>query len=192
MSSCPFLSIASILLVLSPALGQPEVSTAQPPLFQGIMVDAKGNTVGRFFPSYGGEGLPPYVVRQMGGTWVMIPVDLDTGFTGLEGPLAYAYQSVDCTGQAYFVVNSLFAASTTTTAGAIAPALGFTAIVPPATTPSIYFAGTPRSILNIKSYRVVGMGCQPSGPPEGLAIYVGPVQSVLVSSLGLTPPFGIK
>jgi hypothetical protein len=62
-------SVASIFLGLSAAVAQ-QLGTAtnkaaasassaltNPPVFQGLMVDAKGKTVGRFFPNFSG---PPF------------------------------------------------------------------------------------------------------------------------------------
>jgi hypothetical protein len=50
-----------------------------PPLFQGIMVDAKGKTVGRLILDYSSAFFQQYVIRQIGGIWVSLPV-LETGF----------------------------------------------------------------------------------------------------------------
>jgi hypothetical protein len=48
--------IASICLGLSAAVAQQRetttAATAQPPVFQGLMLDAKGKTVGRIFPLF--------------------------------------------------------------------------------------------------------------------------------------------
>ena len=47
-------SIASVFLGMSPALAQQAQTTTNtkaPPLFEGIVVDAKGKIVGRFFPA---------------------------------------------------------------------------------------------------------------------------------------------
>jgi hypothetical protein len=166
-------------------------AASSPPLFQGIMVDAKGKTVGRFVPN----PIPmqePYaysrVIRQINGIWVQLTVDAVAGFPIF--PPTYFYQSSDCTGQAYLLVNPY--------GGTVFPAQGFPAIVPPATQPSIYFAGTP-TLLTLQS----GMGPlfpfpPPPFPPPGPcrtysgSAYVGLPQSVPVSSLGLTLPFSIK
>ena len=71
--------IASICLSLTAAVAQQrEATTAAtakpPPLFQGVMEDAKGKTVGRIFPVLGGSGL--YVVRQIDGVWVTLFSDV--------------------------------------------------------------------------------------------------------------------
>jgi hypothetical protein len=182
-------SVVSILLGLSVAAAQqPAFSpAAQPPVFQGLIVDAKGKTVGRYYPVGSGGG--PSVVRQISGVWVALTVDL-TGFQiwtpkGLN--FIYFYQSVDCTGQAYFPVANIDSPPQM-------PAWGIVAAVPPATASSIYFAGTPANVLTVKSNQAIGPGYQDVGvcKPYSSAIYAGPVQSVPVSSLGLTPPFSVK
>jgi hypothetical protein len=70
-----------------------------------VVVDAKGKTVGRFFPSgkFGsGPGGANIVMLQIQGIWVMLPVaDLASGFASSQpGDLAFWYQSSDCTGHA--------------------------------------------------------------------------------------------
>jgi hypothetical protein len=192
-------SVVSIFLGLSAAVAQ-QLGTAtnnaaasassaltNPPVFQGLMVDAKGKTVGRLFIGYSG-GFPTSinVVRQINGIWMTLPVgDFRTGFQ-ISAPteIVYLYQSIDCTGQTYFFVNqAMFAAVTS-------PALGIVMEIPPATAPSIYFAGTPM-MVNVNSFRDVGGPCQPWGANSN-PTYVGPVETVPVSSLGLTLPFSIK
>jgi hypothetical protein len=85
-------------------------TTVTPPLFQGIMVDAKGKTVGRIYFNalYYFYGVAvDMVIRQIDGIWMGLPVsDFTSGFT-LYNPdnFAYWYQSSDCTGQAYMPVN---------------------------------------------------------------------------------------
>jgi hypothetical protein len=92
-------SIASLSLLLTTPLFahnaalQPNAATAQPPVFQGLMVDAKGKTIGRYVFSglYGGgtamAGFNAFVVRQISGIWVMIPVgDFKTGFAPVRDP----------------------------------------------------------------------------------------------------------
>jgi hypothetical protein len=105
-----------------------------PPLFQGIMVGAKGNTVGRL-GAIGHEGYNT-VIRQISGIWVELQVDVVAGFATKS--FNYWYQSSDCTGQAYLMVNS-------NAGGGILelPAQGAVTLVSPTTEPSIYFAGTP-------------------------------------------------
>jgi hypothetical protein len=193
--------LASIFLGLASASAQVQgtvapgqvqgTSTVAPPLFQGIMVDAKGKTVGRLasFPILGASRpypYAPYVVRQINGIWVTLRVDLETGLA-LDNSVAYLYQSADCTGQAYLSLSLLYTDSPTP----IAPEIGTTAIVPPETIPSIYFADKPVSVLNIKSAigGIFGTSCQGFG---GFIAAVGLPQSVPVSSLGLTPPFTVK
>jgi hypothetical protein len=97
---------ASIFLGLSGAFAQQSAQTAAPPVFQGLMVDAKGKTVGRFFPIFGGEY--SFVVLQISKIWVSLTVaDLTSGFFVLPpSSLAYYYQSVDCAGQAYLPANN--------------------------------------------------------------------------------------
>jgi hypothetical protein len=203
------LSIASLFLGLSTAVAQqtetkaPAQQTetkapAGPPLFQGIMVDAKGNTVGRllFDPTHTNNNTT-FVVRRISGVWVTLRVpDLKTGFD--NSPLQPAehnsintfYQSADCTGQAYFDLVG-FQETGQFTDKVTALAYGIVATVPPATSPSIYFAGTPASVLTIQSIRQGG-SCGLWGPIGGTHGYVGPVQNVPLSNLGLTPPFSVK
>jgi len=174
-SRCAILSIASVFFGLSAAFADEDDLDgrawlqAAPPLFQGIVVDAKGKTVGRL----GGRDT---VIRQINRIWVEIPVDVVAGFIPAE--LIYLYQTSDCTSQAYLGVYSYDAS------GATLPAQGVVATVPPATEPSIYFAGTPASLLPTKSYRIVAggnLGCH----PVDRTVYVGALQSVTVSSLRL-------
>jgi hypothetical protein len=109
MSVRAIVSVTSILglLVTAATAQQPAVTgnapaAAQPPLFQGIMVDAKGKTVGRLVINVYGTN---FVVRQISGIWVELPVaDVTTGFqiTDNNNTVYYLYQSVDCAGQAYF------------------------------------------------------------------------------------------
>jgi hypothetical protein len=198
MSVRAIVSIASILglLVTAAAAQQAETAAAasassaltNPPVFQGLMLDAKGKTVGRLFLGFGQEqdaifGSTTTVVRQINGIWVLLGVvDFTSGFQIIVDPsniMAYFYQSADCTGQAYLPVKLNYAATT--------PAQGIVAVIPPATTPSIYFAGTP-AMVTFKSFRGVGQGCQPGNQ----AFFAGLLQSVPVSSLGLTLPFSIK
>jgi hypothetical protein len=153
---------------------------AEPPLFQGIVVDANGKTVGRL-GAIGHEGYNT-VIRQIGGIWVELPLDVVSGFA-TKG-FNYWYQSSDCSGQAYIMVNS-------SAGGGImaSPAQGAVAVVSPGTEPSIYFAGTP-SLLTIKSYRSAGSSfCSPYG---NFPQYFGLPRSVPLSSLGLVPPFSVK
>jgi hypothetical protein len=187
--------IASILglLVTAAAAQQAETAAAasassaltNPPVFQGLMLDAKGKTVGRLFLGFGQEGDTIFastttVVRQINGIWVLLGVvDFTSGFQVVDpsNTMTYFYQSADCTGQAYLPVKLNYAATT--------PAQGI--VIPPATTPSIYFAGTP-AMVTFQSFRGVGQGCQPGNQ----AFFAGLLQSVPVSSLGLTLPFGVK
>src|SRR5580704_13876603 len=116
MSVRAIVSIASILGLLVTAAAAQQAGTAatasassaltNPPVFQGLMVDAKGKTVGRFFPNLF-FGFPPCVVRQIDGVWVWLSVtDLTIGFDVVQPPAGfYYYQSVDCVGQAYLPVN---------------------------------------------------------------------------------------
>jgi hypothetical protein len=160
-------------------------SATTPPVFQGLVVDAKGKTVGRLFysPFYNNEAT---AIRQINGIWMSLPIaSLSSGFgdAGNILVLVYYYQSTDCTGQAYLPVNP---------ANSDVLAFGVPATVPPATQPSIYFAGTPWSVVPYNSYLTVGANppCQASG--LGRSIVGGPAQTVPVSSLGLTLPFSIK
>jgi hypothetical protein len=172
-------SVASIFLGLSAASAQQSATTtnASPPLFQGIMVDAKGKTVGRLLLRY-----QQYVVRQISGIWMALPVaDLTTGFQiWAPNNILYYYQSDDCTGPAFLPVDQNSFSDVL--------ALGIIATVPPATQPSIYFAGKPESLV-VKSFRFLTAPCQGG---FDFNAFVGIPQSVLVSSLGLTLPFSVK
>jgi hypothetical protein len=90
------ISWGGVALVASLTTAVAQQRATQPPLFQGVMMDAKGNTVGRavvtgFFTAR--------VVRQIKGVWVSLSIT-PSGF--YEGdPLPLFYQSTDCTGTAY-------------------------------------------------------------------------------------------
>jgi hypothetical protein len=153
-------------------------------------VDAKGKTVGRFFPfahNPSPEGWPPanIVMLQIQGIWVTLPVaDLASGFASSQpGDFTFWYQSSDCTGPAYMQVNM---------SPITAPSVGIVTTIPPATAPSIYYAGSP-SQITIQSNKFGG-SCHagpgvPSGPDE---FFVGLAQNYPVSSLGFTLPFSIQ
>jgi hypothetical protein len=128
------------------------------------------------------------VVRQIGGVWVFLPVtDLATGFQiNPQSILQILHQSVDCAGQGYYYAGLSLDDPPLITE----PVQGLVATIPPATQPSIYFAGSPTKVLTINSFSSFGAGCQPYRNPN--PVYVGPIQSVPVSSLGLTLPFSIK
>jgi hypothetical protein len=179
-------SVASIFFGVSAAVAQQPATKAaatEPPLFQGIMVDAMGKTVGRLI----GINSADLVVRQISGVWVLLRVrDLTTGFDNEQDAIPSFYQSTDCTGQAYFPVNL------SDDNHVIEPVIGTVGMIAPATAPSIYFAGTPVIVVAAKSVRNAGQSCimfNPSSPP---LIAVGPAQTVPVSSLGLTLPFSVK
>jgi hypothetical protein len=199
-------SVVSIFLGLSAAVAQ-QAGTAtnnaaasassaltNPPVFQGLMVDGKGKTVGRYMFSFNnnldtgsaGDGfLGGFVVRQISGIWVLLVInDFKAGFTLIDpsqDQIQFYYQSTDCTGTAYLPVNARGSNYAT------APAFGYVMTIPPATAPTIYFAGTPLGLITPSSRRYSG-SCLSAGDP----VYVGPAQNVPVSSLGLTPPFSIK
>jgi hypothetical protein len=163
------------------------------------VVDANGTSVGQLLTVTYPNGYD-IIVRQIGGTWVQLLVDVEVGFIQIQNAnppfltdFAYYFQSVDCTGQAYLLPNRL----ATAYGAASLPALGTVATIPPSTQPSIYFAGLPVSRLNIGSWRNAGaVGGDTSNTicnsNTFISDYVGPAQSVPVSSLGLTPPFSIK
>jgi hypothetical protein len=191
------------LLVATPLFPQNSVSQPnnakappQPPEFQGLMVDAKGKTVGRLFIAFGNSpsfiGIPTAlgIVRQISGIWIALGIaDFTTGFQ-TQDPTEFQkyYQSMDCTGQAYLPVSrSSLGGTFSGGTGVVGPAAGLVFTFPPATAPSIYFAGMPASAVNIQS-RLYGGVCLSDPEP----IYAGPIQSVPVSSLGLTLPFSIK
>src|SRR5271169_5620520 len=76
-------------LVAQNAAVQSNAATKSPPLFQGIMVDAKGKDVGRIYISVvptgafvGNSG--NIVIRQIDNIWVALPVaDFTSGFTSV-------------------------------------------------------------------------------------------------------------
>jgi hypothetical protein len=123
------------------------------------------------------------VMLQIQGIWVTLPViDPASGFLSLQPQDLgnWYYQSSDCTGQAYMLINA-FESS--------APAYGIVTAIPPATAPSIYYAGTP-NLINFGSYSFFGASCVAAA--SGSAIWLGPVQNYPVSSLGFTLPFSIQ
>jgi hypothetical protein len=176
--------VASIFLGLSGASAQ---QAAAPPVFQGLMVDAKGKTVGRIFPIFGGG--TTFVVLPISKIWVSLEVvDLTSGFA-VQPPstFAYYYQSVDCAGQAYLPANNFTGGGP----DVMGPAPGVVSVIPPATAPSIYFAGAPMSVLTMHPTNTLGGSCYTySG--GGQPMYVGPAESFPVSSLKFTLPFSIK
>jgi hypothetical protein len=210
--------ILGLISVLAAALAQAQVQGTvapgqvqgnhAPPLFRGIMVDATGQTVGRIYinallAGNAGGGAPPavhMVIRQIDGVWVGLPVtDFTSGFNVSDRTaLLYLYQSADCTGQAYLPVSNnvyvwpavsanLFVATSS------APPIALVATVPPSTEPYIYFAGTP-ALVTINSLRREA-GTDSNGQcnrAPATAVWVGPIQSVPVSSLGLTLPFDVR
>ena len=62
-------------------------AAAAPPLFQGIVVDANGKTVGRL-GAIGHEGYNT-VIRQISGIWVELQFDIVSGFV----PKGFNYRS---------------------------------------------------------------------------------------------------
>jgi hypothetical protein len=198
-------SIALIFLSVSTACAQG--GTLGPSaLFQGIVLDAHRKIVGRLVPTNLGNS-EYFVVRQIspssaspgtsadGGrfatsatsstsaVWVALPLaDLVTGFTPQALPLIYYYQSTDCTGQAYLLADQ--------TSGSDILALGIIATVPPATQPSIYYAGLPWSMMTFQSALIAPGSCNAGG--GAFSAYAGLPQSVPVSSLGLTLPFSVE
>jgi hypothetical protein len=186
-------SAASIFLGVSAAFAQQSAqttaTTAAPPVFQGLMVDAKGKTVGRLFPSTMFSS-NAYVVRQINKVWVSLEIiDLASGFVVASptgSPPPYYYQSIDCTGQAYLAGNSNQGPYV------MAPVPSFVTAIPPATAPSIYFAGTPTSVLTMNSTNQGADNSCYHYPGGGQTMYVGPAESFPVSSLQLTLPFSIK
>ena len=111
--------------------------------------------------------------------------DFTTGFVDEGNAISCYYQSADCTGPAYFLLNN-------GSSFVIGPVTGNVATVPPATAPSIYFAGTPVRVVGTQSARNAGQECLPFNTNRPVPNAVGPPQSVPVSSLGLTLPFSIK
>jgi len=115
---------------------------------------------------------------------VALPLlDFTTGFrTDFPADIQPWYQSADCTGPAYLAVSPIPAAN----AAVNGPAAAQIVTVPPATAPSIYFAGAPTAVLIMGSTRT--NNCYPYGDYGG----VGLLQSVPLSNLGLTLPFSLK
>jgi hypothetical protein len=111
------------------------------------MVDAKGKTVGRIYINTltnGNGNNGNIVIRQINGIWVALPVEDLTSFTTIPASdFFYYYQSSDCTGPALMYVNQNVIPWVT------APPLARVATIPPATTPSIYFAGTPAGVVGL-------------------------------------------
>jgi hypothetical protein len=76
-------SIASIFFAVSAAVAQQPETTTAPPVFQGLMVDAKGKIVGRVFIDY--EIGVNTVVRQISGAWEKLAFgDPASGFNVLD------------------------------------------------------------------------------------------------------------
>jgi hypothetical protein len=130
-----------------------------------------------------------FVVRQISGVWVTLTIDVIKGITPAVDandtpiPLTFLYTSLGCTGTAYLAANQGRLAQT------VLPVIGAVFTLPPSTQPSIYFAGSPSSLLTFNSFQDVGGACT-SWP--GNAVFAGPAQSVPVSSLDLTLPFSVK
>jgi hypothetical protein len=178
---------SSIFVGMSAALAQPQAQTQaktppEPPLFQGIMVDAKGKNVGRIYFLPNGYTGFIFVVRQINGLLALPVTDFSSGFAiippGTPGGFTYWYQSVDCTGQAYIYVDQ--------NQNQTAPVIPAVLAIPPATAPSIYFAGTPATMVTIKSFRYgpsfdagTGGSCIPLGSNNQgpFTAYMGPIQS---------------
>lgn len=74
-------------------------------------------------------------------------------------------------------------------AGVTAPAMAIVTTIPPATAPSIYFAGTPSMVVTTNSSTYYG---DPICNEPGTIAYMGAIQNVPVNSLGLTPPFHLQ
>jgi hypothetical protein len=164
-----------------------------------VLVDANGKTVGQIYlnlfgnPQLDNNGLGQsddggfnVVLLQISGMWVALPVaDPTSGFFSiLARDFWVFYQSTDCTGQPLLFVNSNKSGWPT------GPVLGNVVTIPPATAPSIYFAGTPTSTVTIGSARAGGSSCgSRQDTPVG---YVGPMQSIPLSNLGFMPPFSIR
>jgi hypothetical protein len=164
------LSVASIFLGLSAAAAQQPTTAAQQPLFQGIVVDAKGKTVGRLLDRGS-------VVRTVSGFWVALDV-LPSGFYISNGQPPYYFQSADCTGPQYMDAGSL-------------PPYGAVISIPFFSQPTLIFPGTSVT-LSIASTSGGGSapGCSPVNPPQSLR--VGAVQSFEVNSWGFVPPFSAR
>jgi hypothetical protein len=162
---------ASICLGLTAAAAQQletaATKSAQPPLFEGIMVDAKGKTFGKISWSYSGTDT---VVRQISGVWVVLRViDFTTVLEDNGHIITYFYQSTDCTGQAYLSLNDHYNIN--------APVSALVAVVPPATAPSVYFAGSPPTVIAFQSRRDINAQ-NPVCTPQSGSIGVGPAQIV--------------
>jgi hypothetical protein len=206
MSSIPAVAfVTSVFLGLSAAVAQQATNNAaasassalvNPPAFQGLMVDAKGKTVGRLFittsfSNTDGTGISSSlsVVRQISGIWVLLGVaDLGTGFALFDPTnLRFFYKSADCTGPAYLQVSGPL----NTTNVVWEPASAYVTAIPPATAPTIYFAGS-ASFITVGSSRYVGAAGCLLGPVITNPMYLGLMQNIPLNSLGLTLPFSIK
>jgi hypothetical protein len=158
-----------------------------------LLVDAKGNTVGRYFPSF---TIPHvnYVMLQIQVIWVDLPVfDFSVGFQATDPTqAAFGYLSTDCTGQPYMspiAEGGLSGGRQPTRKNRASEGVVMT--IPPATSPTIYFAGNVVQVT-LQSFKAASGG--PCNPWDGNVNpnHLGPVQSYPVSSLGFTLPFSIK
>jgi len=203
--------VALISLGLTTAFAAPPPPPGPPtPLFQGVMVDAKGKTVGRFYPPpalqlfYQSNPVEiswfPQVVRQINGIWVSLTVDAQNGFfNALNQSVIAVFPADNCIPPAYFPTGP-FIIPAFNNIIALSPNFpgtvqGVPFTVPGVSSPSIYFAGTPISESGIQSYRTSDNSCISliSYPGPGpLPMSIGPVQSVPVSSFGLTLPFSVQ
>jgi hypothetical protein len=172
-------SVVSIFLGLSAAVAQQQATTAnappaaQPPLYQGILVDAKGKNVGRLL----GVNV---VVREVSG----IPVAINVASSGFvpdfdtpQGPAIVFFQSADCTGNGFLEATDV-------------PIRGFVVTNPPTITqPSLVYPGKPATMSIASSRYANDSGhCYP-GPYTSI---FGPMQTVAVATFGLVPPFTSK
>jgi hypothetical protein len=170
-------SIASILgLLMTAALAQQPAltgapATAQPPLYQGTMIDAKGKNVGRLLEV-------SRVVREVSG----IPVGINAMSSGFQiyppTDIQVFFQSADCTGTGFLDAANV-------------PVLGFVTTNPPTIPqPSLVYPGKPVAVMTMASIRTLGNPCQTLDTPYTYTF--GPMQTVDVATFGLVPPFTSK
>jgi hypothetical protein len=159
-----FASIASIFMGLSAAVAQQaETKATSPPrLFEGLVIDAKGKTVGRLV---GYDS----VVLTVDGVWLAILVD-PTGFTN-AGPtsLNIFYTSINCSGAGYMVAGlPSFAWVVSTPSTFVAQ-------------PTLFFPGLPNS-RTLRSSNLTTMGYRAVRVRRGRQHLAPLKRSILIAS----------
>jgi hypothetical protein len=136
------------------------------------VVDAKGQVVGQFVPTDG-------VLRQIDGQWFSIrPVFSDR--IGGGDPPQFGYENANCTGNAYIVISPSPTYPTALLARSVTASNGLG-----------YYAGDPIGPVVIRSFSTISPpdGCLPAWMPTYIA---GPVATLDLAGLGLTPPFRVQ